>query len=83
MGANVRSMLARVAKLEAQHAAPRSPIEIVYGSMEAFVELAQADIAAGKLDSIDFPIIINCLRKWHRDGLWAGWTKQANRVWER
>jgi hypothetical protein len=73
-------MLSRVAKLEAQRAAPQSPIELAYGSMDAFAEKAEADIAAGKLDSRDFPIILNCLRKWHRDGLWAGWTRQSNRV---
>jgi len=51
--------------------------------MDAFAEQALADIAAGKLDGIDFPIVIDCLRKWHRDGVWGTWQRSPNAVWER
>lgn len=43
-------MLARVAKLEAARVAPRSPIEVAYGSMDAFADKVQLDVALGKLD---------------------------------
>ncbi|MBP6013150.1 MAG: hypothetical protein KBA31_13065 [Alphaproteobacteria bacterium] len=53
----------------------RSPIEIAYGSLDAFVEKVQGDIDAGTLDRIDMPIILNCIRRWHHEQLWSGWQR--------
>lgn len=75
---NVRALLTRVAKLEASRVAPRSPFELVYGSMDAFADKVQADMAAGKLDSTDAPILIASLRRWHKDRVWQGWQRFRN-----
>lgn len=80
--ASVRSLLARVQRLEAARAAPRSPIEVAYGSMDAFAEQVQAGIDAGTLDRVDMPVVITALRKWHTDGVWGAWQRSTNRVWE-
>lgn len=76
--ANVRALLTRVAKLEAARAAPRSPIEVAYGSMDAFAEASEH---LG-LDPVDWPIVLQCLRRWHDEGVWEGWQRSGNRVWE-
>lgn len=77
----VRSLLTRVARLEAQRATPRSPIEVAYGSMDAFAEQVQAEIDAGKLDRADMPVVLAALRRWHDDAVWQGWSRQRNGVW--
>ena len=69
----VRSMLAMVAKLEAARAVPRSPVEVACGSMDAFEDRVQSDVAAGKLDSHDMPMVLAALYRWHKDRAWAGW----------
>ena len=75
---NVRALLTRVAKLEAARAAPRSPIEVAYGSFGAFEDTVNADIGAGKLDGTDMPMVLAALARWHRDRVWHGWTRFAN-----
>ena len=75
---NVRALLTRVAKLEAPQVAPRSPIEVAYGSMEAFADRVNADISAGRLDGIDMPMVLAALARWHRDRVWHSWTRFAN-----
>lgn len=52
---------------------PRSPVEIAYGSLDAFVAEVQADIDAGRTCRVDGPIILDCIRRWHRDNVWAMW----------
>lgn len=76
----VRSMLARVVKLEQARAAPRSPFEAAWGSLDAFADEVQAGIDAGTYDRIDMPIIVNCIRRWHSDEVFGAW--QRERVWE-
>jgi hypothetical protein len=71
-------MLARVAKLEAARVAPRSPFEVAYGSMDAFADKVQLDVAAGKLDGIDMAGVVASLHRWHRDQVWAGWRYHKN-----
>jgi hypothetical protein len=78
--ASVGSMLSRVRRLEGARAAPVSPFAQVYGSIEAFEAEVQADINAGKLDRVDMPIILACLRRWEGDGTWGAWHR--DRVWE-
>ena len=81
MSSAVRSMLARVAKLEAARVAPRSPFEVAYGSMDAFAEQVQGDVEAGKLDAIDMAGVVAALHRWHRDRVWAGWRHHRNGMW--
>ena len=78
MASAVRSMLARVAKLEAARVAPRSPFEVAYGSMDAFAEQVQGDVAAGKLDATDMTMVLAALHRWHRDRVWSGWRYHRN-----
>lgn len=69
-----------IAKLEAARVTPRNPIEVFYGSMDAFADKVQVDVAAGKLDR-DFPI--EGIRRMHVDGCWGGWSRDgSNAVWE-
>ena len=74
-----RTLLQRVAKLEAARAPQLSPIELAYGSFAAFEAEVLADIAAGKLDR-DFPL--EGLRKCHADGVWGQWQRGRNQLWE-
>jgi hypothetical protein len=73
-------MLARVQRLEEARRAPRSPIEIAYGSLEAWEAEVQAGIDNGTLDRIDMPMVIACVRRWHVDGVWSMWRR--DRIWE-
>lgn len=75
--ANVRGMLARVAKLEAARQAPVSPIVAIYGSIDAF----GADTDG--LDQTDFPQVIAALHRWEREGVWRSWHDRGHRVRER
>ena len=73
-------MLSRVARLEQARAAPRSPFEAAYGSLDAFEAEVQADIAAGKLEPVGMAAVLTSIRKWHDEGLWGLWYR--DRVWE-
>jgi hypothetical protein len=66
----VRSLLARVAKLE-QARSPASPIELWFGSLEAFSNDLRAGIRAGEYDPTDMPEVIAGIERWHREGAWA------------
>ena len=78
---SVRALLTRVGKLEAGRVTPRSPIEVAYGSFDAFADTVNTDIGAGKLDAVDGPLLLNAIRRWHRDGVWQ--RQQArNAVWD-
>lgn len=59
-------MLARIQQLERSRTA-RSLISREYGSFDAFAAECEADMATGKLDSHDFPVVLHCLRCWDRD----------------
>ena len=65
---SVRALLTRVARLEAARVTPKSPFEAAFGSLDAF-----ADLAAERLDPIDGPMLVNAVRRWHRDQVWQGW----------
>ena len=75
---SVRSMLERVRKLEQARLALRSPFEVAYGSMDAFADKVQGDVAAGKLDGTDMTMVLAALHRWHRDRVWAGWRYFKN-----
>lgn len=62
--AAIRSMLARVAKLEVEQV---PPLLAKFGGEEgwlAFEAEAQAGVAQGRYDSRDMPVIIKALRRW-------------------
>jgi hypothetical protein len=69
---SIRSLLTRVERLEQMKAAPRSPFEEAFGSLEAWEADWQASIDAGAICSVDGPVVMACIRRWHREGLWGG-----------
>lgn len=75
-------MLGRVARLEQARAAPKSPVEIAYGSLDAWEAEVQADIDAGKADPVDMPVILLCVRRFHADNVW-GSLRAHSGVWQR
>jgi hypothetical protein len=81
--AGVRGMLERVAKLEAQRAPKASPIEVLYGSVDGFADACMEGVASGKLCPVDMPIILDCIRRWHRDGDYGARRTSGNGVWNR
>ena len=82
MASNVRSLLTRVANLEAARVTPQSPFERAFGSLDAFADKVTGDIGAGKLDKVDGPLLLQAVLKWHRDGCFGHWTRQRNQAWE-
>ncbi len=77
----VRGMTKRVRRLERARS-PRSPIERMYGSLDAFAAEVQSEIAAGKLCRHDGPLILKSIERWHREELWGAWQRQRNQMWE-
>lgn len=80
--ANVRSLLTRAASSFATRVTPKSPVESVYGSLEAFADKVNADIGAGKLDKVEGPMLLQAVLKWHRDWAFGQWTRYRNQAWE-
>ena len=78
--ASPRALLARVQRLEQARIGPRSPFEVAYGSFDAFAAETQAGIYAGQFDSREMPVLLNCIRRWHDDGVWGLWRR--DRIWE-
>jgi hypothetical protein len=75
---NVRALLTRVAKLEQARATPKTPFELAFGSFEAFEDKVNADLLAKKMDRVDGPLLLNAVRKWHRDHVWQGFQYHRN-----
>ena len=73
-------MAARVARLERGRQSG-SPIAAAFGSFAAFEAYCDAEIASGRLDPLDGPVIVMCLRIWENDGTWGTWRR--DRIWER
>jgi hypothetical protein len=67
----VRSMLARVKRIEAVRAPLLSPFEIGYGSLDAWEAGCRVGIEEGYLDGPDVTVVMLAVRRWHRDGAWA------------
>ncbi|OOY11367.1 hypothetical protein BMG00_16745 [Thioclava marina] len=63
---SARSLLTRVARLEAARAPKLSRIAKAYGSFDAFAEQVRRDMEAGVLDR-DFPL--PHLERWEREKL--------------
>jgi hypothetical protein len=83
---SIRALAERVRRLEAARAAPKSPLDAIYGSFDAFAEKIRAAVYAGQLDRTDVVGadgnggILAALQRWHNEQMWGGW--QRNRVWE-
>lgn len=75
---NVRALLIRVAKLEAARVTPKSPFEVAFGSLDAVAATVKADVAAGKLDRMDGPLLLQAVLKWHWDHVWQGFRYHNN-----
>jgi hypothetical protein len=73
---SVQALLRRVQRLEAARTATLSPVVPLYGSIDAFAE------GTDGLDRHDFPVVLDCLRRWERDGVWDVWERNRYRVWE-
>lgn len=71
--AEVRSLLARAARLEQARAPAASPFVSIFGSVNGFTAMAQVAMDAGTLDRRDGPHIIAGVARWHRDGVWELW----------
>ena len=69
--AGVRSMLARVRRIEAVCAPVLSPFESAYGSLDAWEAHCRAGIDAGQLDGRDVTVVMLAVRRWHHDGVWG------------
>ena len=81
--ASAQALLKRVAKLEAARNPRPSPIAAIYGSTEAFAAECMAEVDAGKLCSADMPVLLDCLRRWDREGSWDVRRTTGNGVWGR
>ena len=81
--ASTQALLKRVQRLEAARTPRPSPIVALYGSTEAFAAECMSEVAAGKLCSIDMPIILDCLRRWDHEGSWGLRRTTGNGVWGR
>lgn len=66
----VRSMLARVGRLERADAPAMSPFERDYGSLENLAHSWRRMMDMGTLDRRDGEDIIKIVFRWHRDQVW-------------
>ncbi len=70
MGA-IRALQRRVVKLEHSVKPRRSPLVIIYGSFDLFVEIAVLPgVKSGALARDDMIDVIGALRRWEADGTW-------------
>ena len=58
-------------KLENAAKSRRSPLVIIFGSFDLFVEIAIVPgIESGLLDRVDMVDVVAALRAWEQDGTW-------------
>lgn len=83
---SVRALAERVRRLEAARTAAKSPVELVFGSMQAFADKTRADVDAGLLDRDDMlgpngqGGVLRAIQAWHDQQVWAGWRR--NQSWQ-
>ncbi len=67
----IRALHKRLARLERADVPQRSPLVVMYGSFDEFVEVAiRSGVLDGSLDCQDMIDILTALRKWEGDGTW-------------
>lgn len=69
--ARVRSLLARVGRLERAHAPAVSPFEREYGTLDDLAVAFRRMMDAGALDRRDGEDLIAIIFRWHHDGVWG------------
>lgn len=62
-------MLARVQRLEHSRS-HTSPLEMAYGSLEAWEADCESGIDEGRLDPRDMLVVVTAVRRWHEEGAW-------------
>jgi hypothetical protein len=67
---SLRNLQRRMAKLEKSRKPRPSPIVILYGAWDPFVDQVYAAVNAGTLDT-DFLDILDILHAWDAGGVWA------------
>jgi hypothetical protein len=66
--------------------AAKSPVELVFGSFEAFADKTRADVAAGLLDRDDMlgpngnGGVLRAIQAWHDQKVWGAWRR--NQSWQ-
>lgn len=81
--ASPRSLLSQVKQLKAAQEPRPSPIAALYGSVDAFAAECMAGVEASKLCPVDMPVVMDCLRRWERDGEWNAGRRGNDGVWKR
>ena len=69
----VRTMLARVGRLERTDAPSVSPFEREYGSLDKLAEAWRSMMDTGTLDRRDGEALISIVIRWHSDRVWDRW----------
>lgn len=63
----VRSLLARVARLEQARVAPWAAL---IGTPEQFAADCQRGVDEGRFDRLDMPAVVVAVTRWTREGMW-------------
>ena len=66
--------------MERRRAPVVSLVVRAFGSFEALAKECDRDIEAGKLDPRDFPVVLECLARWDREGIYSLWRRDGR--WE-
>lgn len=70
--AGIRALQKRMARLEDAEKPRPSPLTVLYGSFDAWVEQAVLPgVQSGALAADDMVELVACLRRWETDGTWA------------
>lgn len=66
--------------MERRRAPVVSPVVRAFGSFEALAEQCDREVEAGVLDPRDFPVVLQCLARWEREGTYGLWRRGGR--WE-
>lgn len=70
--AGVRALQKRLARLEDTGKPRPSPLTVLYGSFDAWVEReVLPGVESGALAADDMVDLVACLRRWETDGTWG------------
>ena len=68
--AGIRALQRRVKKMEKADRPQPSPVDVLCGSLDAFVDEGYAGVNAGALDK-QFLDVLDSLRQWQNSGVWS------------